>query len=316
MDLDLTDDQAALVAAVQRLVQDHGDIPAQYRRQSHFYSSRLDDALAGNGFTGAIRDAGLSAFEAALIVEEVSRAAAVVEIGASALVAPHIASTEIPRPIVMAQGDLMKPHRFLPVAKSMLFERDGQLWLLPVEAHHVEAISSVYGYPMGRLLQAPDSASAQALGAAMVQPFHQWWRLSIAAESAGLMRSAVAFTVDYVKQRHLFGTTIAHFQAVQHRLAHAHRIAEALHMLVMKAAWSADAFDANQAVGFAQQHIPKLTFDLHQFNGAMGVSFEHLLHFWTYRLKALQSEMGGANAAALETADRLWGPPADYRGAA
>jgi hypothetical protein len=312
MDLDLTSDQVALLAALQDILNDHGGIPSADRRKSHAYGFALDEALQANGFTGAIRDSGLTAVEAALIVEAVSRSPAVTEIGASALVAPHVSSLPIPRPITLARGDLTKPQRFLPVARAVLFEHHGELRLLEIGDGQVEDIPSVFGYPMGRLRAAPDVMSARSLGSGAVHPFRQWWRLSIAAEAAGLMRSAVEFTVDYVKQRRLFGTTIGHFQAVQHRLAHAYRVSEALHLLVVKAAWSGQAFDANQAASFAQQHIAKLTFDLHQFNGAMGVSNEHLLHFWTYRLKALQSEMGGANAAALDTADELWGAAETY----
>jgi alkylation response protein AidB-like acyl-CoA dehydrogenase len=307
MDMDLTEDQAELVAAVQRVIERGETIPAEARRRSHYFSHTLDQALADNGFTGAIRDQGLSAFEAALIVEQVSRSPVVIEIGASALVAPHVAAFEIPRPIALAGQDLAKPMRFLPVAKSALFERDGQLWVLPVSPEQVVNLDSVYGYPMGRLIGDADLSAASALGSGAVAPFRQWRRVALAAEASGAMASAVAFTTDYVKQRRMFGTTLGSFQVVHHRLAHAYRISEALHMLLMKAAWSGSSFDANQAASFALQHIPKLAFDLHQFNGAMGVSNEHLLHFWTYRLKALQSEMGGANAAALDTADELWG---------
>ena len=39
----------------------------------------------------------------------------------------------------------------------------------------------------------------------------------------------------------------------------------------------------------------------------MGVTTEHLLHFWTYRLRALQAEAGGTYGAALDLADKLWG---------
>jgi hypothetical protein len=256
---------------------------------------------------GALQDKDFSGLDAALLVEEASCAAAVVEVGASALVAPRVASFEIPRPIVLGSGDLTKPQRFLPVARSMLFEHDGELKVTPVDPHNVEAIASIYGYPMGRFIVPPDLSAAQSLGAAAVRPFHQWWRVAIAAEAAGLMRTAVALTLDYVKQRRLFGVTVANFQAVQHRLVHCHRIAEAQHILALKAAWSGEAFDANQAASFAQQHIPQVAFDLHQFTGAIGVSFEYPLHVWTYRLKALQSELGGANAAALDTAEELWG---------
>ena len=90
MNMDLTEDQAALVAAVQRVVNDHQEIPPGSRRGSHFYSAALDDALSKNGFIGAILEGGLTGFEAALVVEEVSRAPVVTEVAASTLVAPHV----------------------------------------------------------------------------------------------------------------------------------------------------------------------------------------------------------------------------------
>jgi hypothetical protein len=307
MNLDLTDAQAALVSDIQTIVGRHSEIPAAHREKSHYYDFALDKALSDNGFLETRRGTGPSGLEAALIVEEVCRSPVAVEIGASLLVAPHVASFDIPRPIVLASGDFAKPQRFLPMAKSMLFERAGELLLLPVSSDQVEPVASIYGYPMGRLSDASNLSKAQLLGAAAAQLFRQWWRVSIAAESAGLMRSAVAFTLDYVKQRRLFGVTVGHFQVVQHRLAQAHRIAEAVHILTMKAAWSGELFDADQAATFAQEHIPQVAFDLHQFNGAISVGFENPLHFWTYRLKALQSELGGADAAALDTADQLWG---------
>jgi alkylation response protein AidB-like acyl-CoA dehydrogenase len=140
-----------------------------------------------------------------------------------------------------------------------------------------------------------------------VRAFRQWWRVSIAAEASGLMRSAVDFTVDYVKQRMMFGHPLGQFQAVQHRLAQCHQIACCVQYMTYKAAWSKAPFDATLAATYALAHLAKVWFDLHQFNGAMGITNEHKLHFWTYRLRALQSEMGGANDCALEAADMLWG---------
>ena len=102
---------------------------------------------------------------------------------------------------------------------------------------------------------------------------------------------------------------LAAYQVVGHRLAECHLIVEGIRALALKAAWSADPFDAAQAATYAQMNFQKVLFDTHQFNGGMGVTNEHKLHFWTYRFRALQSEVGGAaSAASLETADLLWGP--------
>lgn len=316
MDLDLTEDQALLVTSLESLLDRFRELPSEHRRDRSFYSHELDRQLLDNGFLDAARTPGMGALEAALVVIETSKSPAAVETGASALVAPHIADFAIPRPITLISGDIAKAQRFLPVAKTALVDVGDDVLVVPVEADNVETIDSIYAYPMGRFRQVPDLSKAQRLGPSAVAPLRQWWRLSLAAECAGLMRSAVDFTVDYVKQRKMFGTTLGTYQVVHHRLALAHQITRGVHYLTLKAAWSGEAFDAAQAAGFAQQHIQQLTFDLHQFNGGMGVSNEHKLHFWTYRFRALQSEMGGANGAALATADMLWGPAAGSRSAA
>jgi hypothetical protein len=82
--------------------------------------------------------------------------------------------------------------------------------------------------------------------------------------------------------------------------------ATALHYLALRAAWSGDPSDADVAACYAQQHVKKLLVDLHQFSGAMGITNEFLLHFWTYRLRALQSEAGGMIEAALDVVRHRW----------
>ncbi len=308
MDLDLTEDQSLLVGSLQSLLDRHQELPAEHRRERSYYSHELDGQLAANGFLDAARTPGMGALEAALVVIEASRAPVTVEVGASALVAPHLSEGVIPRPICLISGDLMKAQRFLPVAKAAILDTGDDVLVIPVDPDNVEVVETIYAYPYGRFKTRPDLSKAISLGPRAVEPLRQWWRVSIAAECAGLMRSAVDFTVDYVKQRRMFGTTLGTYQAVQHRLAQCHRVARGVQYLALKAAWSGEPFDAHQAAGYAQQHIQMLTFDLHQFNGGMGVTNEHKLHFWTYRFRALQAEMGGVNGAALDTADLLWGP--------
>lgn len=308
MDLSHTEDQAMLVSAVQSILDRYRELPSEHRRAWAHYSHDLDGQLIANGFLDAARTPGMGALEAAMVVIEASKVPVTVEVGATALVAPFLSEAEIPRPICLINGDLMKAQRFLTVAKAAILDTGDDVLVIPVDPANVEAVESIYAYPMGRFKTRPDLSKAISLGPDKVPVLRQWARVAIAAECAGLMRSAVDFTVDYVKQRKMFGTFLGTFQAVHHRLAQAHRVARGTEYLAYKAAWSGDAFDANQAAGFAQQHIQQLFFDLHQFNGGMGVTNEHKLHFWTMRFRALQSEMGGANGAALDTADLLWGP--------
>jgi len=75
----------------------------------------------------------------------------------------------------------------------------------------------------------------------------------------------------------------------------------------MKAASTLDAGDAALAALHAQESARACVYDFHQFLGAMGMTLEHPLHLWTYRLKALTSELGGRSANALAAAEAIWG---------
>jgi acyl-CoA dehydrogenase len=65
-------------------------------------------------------------------------------------------------------------------------------------------------------------------------------RPAIGAFAVGAARSAMEFAVDYAKRRKAFGTTIANFQAIQHKIADMYQKVETARLLVWKAAWEAD----------------------------------------------------------------------------
>jgi hypothetical protein len=306
MDFQLNEDESALVSAVQAILDDHQVLPQAARLDFCYFDHDLQNALRSGGFIDAGRMMGPVA--AALVVLETARIPATLEIAASALVLPHIFPDEqIEGPLALVAGDsLMKAQRNLAVAKAVLIDLGDDVALLRLAPGDVEPVDSILGYPYGRLAVMPDLARCVRRGAGPL--LRQWWRVALAAEAAGAAQAAIAFTIDYVTERHAFGRPIGSFQAVQHRLAQCHQIAMGIRYLVLRAAWSGKSIDADQAACYAQQHVRKLMFDLHQFNGAMGVTNEHLLHFWTYRLRALQAEAGGVYGTALAIADQLWGP--------
>ena len=65
-----------------------------------------------------------------------------------------------------------------------------------------------------------------------------WWRVGLAAECCGAMRSAVDFTVEHVKNRRQFGRPLASLQVIQHRLAAGAQNAETARWMTLRAAWS------------------------------------------------------------------------------
>jgi hypothetical protein len=307
MDYALTDDQSALVSAVQAVLKDHSYLPQSAKYGYCYFDAKLQATLVECGFLDAARDMG--PLEAALVVVEASRIAATVETGASALVAPLVIPDEkIEGPIALVDGRaLMKAHRNLSIAKTALIDMGHEVVVLQITQGDAVTVESILGYPYGKFCEMPKLDAARHLGPAAAIALRQWWRVALAAEFAGAAQSAVAFTIDYVKQREVFGRAIGSLQAVQHRLAQCHQIAAGIYWLALKAAWSGEAQDADLAACYAQQHVQKILFDLHQFNGAMGVTNEHLLHFWTYRLRALQAEAGGAFGSSMDIADKLWG---------
>jgi len=306
MDFALNEDQRALVDAVQSIRRPFDALPMAHKRDRSWFAADLQRVLAEGGYLDAARAIG--PLEAALIVIEITQSPCVVETGASALVVPHLPVNEVEGPVALISGDLSRAQRFLPVARAALIDTGDDVLLIAVDPAQVEPVDTIFAYPYGRFRTPPSLDSAQRLGAAALAPLRQWWRVSLAAEIAGAAQAAVAFTVDYVKQRHVFGKPVGVFQAVQHRLAQCHQIARGIRFLALRAAFSGSPLDADLAAAYAQEHVHKLVFDLHQFNGGMGVTNEHELHFWTYRLRALQAEVGGAEKAALAIADQLWGP--------
>ena len=308
MDFELDDDQQALVASLQSIRQRYDELPMAHKRDRSYFAADLQQVLQDGGYLDAARSIG--SLEAALVVTEIAQSPCVVETGASALVVPQLVELDVTGPFALIAGDIMRAQRFLPVASHALVDTGDDVLLLPVRVDEVEVVDTIFAYPYGRFRTAPAIDEARSLGHGARQALHHWWRVSLAAEIAGAAQVAVEFTVDYVKQRHVFGRSIGSFQAVQHRLAQCHQIARGIRFLALRAAWSGSIHDADLAAAYAQEHVHKLVFDLHQFNGGMGVTNEHKLHFWTFRLRALQAEMGGANRAALDIADHLWGPAA------
>jgi len=306
MNFDLTDEQQTLMAALQAILEDHSELPQAARSGYHYYDSRLQALLRENGFLDAGRD--LGPLEAALVIVEVARNAAVVEVGASALVAPMVLSDErIEGPVALVSvARLDKAHRHLPIARSALVDLGEDAAVVSISPGDVSPVQSILAYPFGRFRQLPDLRKSRRVpGAGPL--LRQWWRVSLASEFSGAAQSAVAFAIEYVKNRKVFGHPVGVFQSVQHRLVQCHMVAMGVHYLALRAAWSGESAHANLAACYAQQHVKRLVVDLHQMNGGMGVTNENLLHFWTYRLRALQSEAGGVMDAAVAISEDRWG---------
>ncbi|WP_375396588.1 acyl-CoA dehydrogenase family protein [uncultured Sphingomonas sp.] len=306
MNFDLNDDQSSILTGLDQLLAQTAQ-PGLQHAVTHIYSAALDETLAAAGYLDIAREAGFNALDAALVVERVARQAQLVEAGASALVAPLLPIDAGTRPIAMLRGPLTGAARFLPVARLLIVDHGDHIMLLPIDAGQVEPVETLLAYPYGRLAHVDTDCGTRFEDVAAIR---RRWRIALAAEAAGCMAAALAAVIDHVTTRFAFGRPLGSFQAIHHRLAQAAETAESTRWLALRAAWSDNAADAALAAGFAQMRIAPFTYDLHQFSGAMGLTLEFPLHLWTYRLRALASELGGASGQAAELARLRWGEAA------
>jgi alkylation response protein AidB-like acyl-CoA dehydrogenase len=124
---------------------------------------------------------------------------------------------------------------------------------------------------------------------------------------AGALSGALAEVTEHVSNRRQFGRPIGSFQAVQHRLAACATQSAAGKWLALRAASTGSTEDALVAAGHLQAHARTILYDLHQFMGAMGLTLEHPLYGYTYRVRLLMTELGGAPAQFRRLAETAWG---------
>ncbi|MBV9997455.1 MAG: hypothetical protein JO127_19810 [Caulobacteraceae bacterium] len=303
MELDLDPDQQALVQALEHLTQPFLEAP----RQGVFapYAPKLQALLREGEFDAVQLQPGLGPLEAALVVDVVGRAPYLAETGVSVLVAPALLGRTVPGPVAVVD-EVARPARFLSVARHAFVRRGADVVLVEVAADAVEPLSGMFAYPYGRFKAAPDLTAGEPLPADKRTDFDRLRRVALAAEAASAMTAALEATIEYVTHRRQFGQPLGAFQAVQHRISRNAVHARGARLLALEAAWKGDALTAALAAVYAQRFAGEAIEDLHQFNGALGITLDHPLHYWTYRLLALQGELGGLHVSAEAAAAEVW----------
>jgi alkylation response protein AidB-like acyl-CoA dehydrogenase len=123
-----------------------------------------------------------------------------------------------------------------------------------------------------------------------------------AAAMAGAMESALELSLAYAGEREQFGKAISSFQAVQHHLV---AIAEETLCtgmavrLAVAATREQESFAVAAAKNTAGCAAAVVTKRAHQVHGAIGVTDEHALPWFTKRLWAWQDEFGTAREWAV-----------------
>jgi Acyl-CoA dehydrogenase, C-terminal domain len=305
MDLSLSQDQRIIMDALDGLARPFESV-SLHNSGFALTDPALDDALAQGGFLDVGFDPSLGVNTAALVAQRLARLPQAIEAAMSLLVRPLLGDGVTGPICMMREGRKQPLLRYLRDGASLVIVGAQQVRSLRVAAAAFRPEpAALYGYPVATLLMDP---AAESLTRHDIDPQQVMirWRIALAAEAAGLLAAALASVCDHTSQRQQFGRPLASFQGMRHRLAEAQVRANGVYWLAMKAAATLDPADAALAALHAQESARAVVYDFHQFMGAMGMTLEHPLHLWTYRLKWLISETGGRADNALAAADALW----------
>ncbi|KMS59652.1 acyl-CoA dehydrogenase [Novosphingobium barchaimii LL02] len=305
MQLALSEDQTQVLDFIDTLARPYASVP-MHDASLVLESADLDAALVESGFLDVMAVEELGPVTAALVVEKLARLPFAIEAAASVMVRPLI-DLALPRPLCLVEeGRIGGPVRFLRPGASVVVVGPSGVRSFMADAGIIAAaqVDTLYAYPAAFLTGLPDCMTSHDVDAAEVL---RAWRVAVAAEAAGLLAAALAATVAYVSDRKQFGRPLATFQGMRHRLAEDQVMTNSVHWLALRAAGTGSRGDAALALLHAQEAAKQVCYDYHQFLGGMGMTLEHPLHLWTYRLKLLTAELGGRGEQGLAASDALWG---------
>lgn len=312
MDLQLNEDARSILTALDGLCRRH-EAGAHHPETMVSPCPDLERDIIDAGFLDVAADSGLGAYAGALVVERLARSPFAMEVAASALIGPALGQPVAYPLCLLDQRRSHRPIRYLRDGATLLTLGDA-VTRGTVAASDVRAEpDALYACPVGTLIAPP--ADTRILDIAPETVLVRW-RVGLAAEVAGLLRGALDSCCAHVAERKQFGRPLGTFQAVRHRLAQAQVRTDGVYWLAMKAAATLDPGDAALAAFHAQESARDCIYDFHQFLGAMGMTLEHPLHLWTYRLKLLLGDLGGASAQARDAAALLWDDNGQVREAA
>ena len=300
MDFRLTADQSALVEAIDKLAAQFEAKPTEFRGfvlPGHELEKELTDAQ----YFDIVQVPELGALCAAMAVERLARLPYATETALSMLVRPQLAG-EWPRPWAVVENG--RPGRFAAAASTLLVIEGDDIGIVRTAATDVEPVESLFAYPMGRWKGGANTSPLSADDAANVR---KWLRIRAcgrrragSCRARSPRRSTISLSASSSDGR----------SARSRRCVIAWRSAPVLaggvRWLALKAADTADPGDAALAALHAQESATRVIYDVHQMLGAMGMTLEHPLHLWTYRLKALLSDLGGRGGQALAVAEECF----------
>lgn len=151
----------------------------------------------------------------------------------------------------------------------------------------------------GVRVSASDRLGDEGEAAAVIDEVLDIGAAAACAEGLGVMRTALAMTVDYLKTREQFGVKIGTFQALQHRTVDMFirtELARGTSILANLSLTNPDAVERRQAVSAAKVELALcgrfVTQQAIQLHGGIGITDEHDIGLYFKRMHALNTLFG------------------------
>ena len=322
MNFDFSDDQYALRDAARDFFS--GESSPGYVRSTWDTdtgrSPELWRKMAETGFVGLTvpeehGGLGMNEVDLVLILEEAGRAA---------LPEPLLETTAVGVPLLREAGSEAQQKEWLPriaagdavvtvqlagaptvvdahIADLLILQRGDELHAVPADAFTFTAQPSLDGARRVFTVEAQTSADTRmAGGAAEAAKAFDRGAAGTAAILNGLSQRMLDMTVAYVQERRQFGRPVGSFQAVKHKLAETLLVVETSKAATWYAAYAIahDSPDRSVAAGVAKSYAAdaevKANYESLQCHGGIGFTWEHDLHLWLKRGKALEAAYGSA----------------------
>lgn len=151
----------------------------------------------------------------------------------------------------------------------------------------------------GLRVSASDRLGDEGEAAAVIDEVLDMGAAAACAEGLGVMRTALAMTVDYLKTREQFGVKIGTFQALQHRTVDMFirsELARGTSILANLSLTNPDPVERRQAVSAAKVELALcgrfVTQQAIQLHGGIGITDEHDIGLYFKRMHALNTLFG------------------------
>ena len=331
----MSDLRAMIAETVQRLLQDHVTKELLGAAETGTWPAALWDALEANGLTRPMSADGGGAEAAYVILHAAGRCAAPVPIAETILAGWLLtgAGIEIPEgpltvaPVGGGESLSLVGGRLSGTVTRVPWGRDATHAVVVVEQQVVlVSLASAQIRPDQNLAREPrDTIGFEGVTPVAVRPasvpadaVFLYGALVRSVQMAGALEFLLAQSVQYANERIQFGQPIGKFQAVQQQLAVLAEQVAAAAMAAEVAFRAADHGEARFEIAVAKARVSEAvevaTNVAHAVHGAIGFTYEHMLHFATRRLWAWRGEFGSESvwqrelgrAVLARGADHLW----------